>query len=254
MNDWFSVEKIDNQTYVICENKHLEETRCYLLLGSQKAILIDTGLGIANIKAVVDSITELPVMVVTTHVHWDHIGGYSLFDNIAVHELEEPWLDGKFPLPLSVVKANLTRESFDAPRDFDIEKYYVFQGEPQIILHDGDYFDLGERLVKVIHTPGHSPGHCCFYEPDRKYLYSGDLIYKGCLYVNYLSTYPLLFYDSIRKIRKLCIDRVFPGHHTINIPTSIIGDIEEALWQLEQDGRLHHGSGVHSYEDFSIAL
>lgn len=52
MNDWFSVEKIDNQTYVICENKHWEETRCYLLLGSQKAILIDTGLGIANIKAV----------------------------------------------------------------------------------------------------------------------------------------------------------------------------------------------------------
>ena len=127
MNDWFSVEKIDNQTYVICENKHWEETRCYLLLGSQKAILIDTGLGIANIKAVVDSITELPVMVVTTHVHWDHIGGHSLFDNIAVHELEEPWLDGKFPLPLSVVKANLTRESFDAPRDFDIEKTTFFK-------------------------------------------------------------------------------------------------------------------------------
>ena len=50
-----------------------------------------------------------------------------------------------------------------------------------MILHDEDCIDLGNRKLVVIHTPGHSPGHCCFYEADRKYLYSGDLIYSGCL-------------------------------------------------------------------------
>ncbi len=62
-----------------------------------------------------------------------------------------------------------------------IHKYF-FQGEPQRLLHDGEYSDLGERTIQVIHTPGHSPGHCCFYDLERKYLYSGDLVYKGCLF------------------------------------------------------------------------
>lgn len=55
---------------------------CYLLCGIEKAVLIDTGLGVANIKTVVDSLTTLPVMVITTHVHWDHIGGHRYFDYI----------------------------------------------------------------------------------------------------------------------------------------------------------------------------
>lgn len=53
-----------------------------MLCGIEKAVLIDTGLGVANIKTVVDSLTTLPVMVITTHVHWDHIGGHRYFDYI----------------------------------------------------------------------------------------------------------------------------------------------------------------------------
>lgn len=254
MNEWFSVEKLDGQTYVISENRHWEETWCYLLLGAGKAILIDTGLGVSNIKAVVDSITDLPVQVVTTHVHWDHTGGHALFDNIAVHELEKAWLTGKFPLPLSVVKENLTKNDCSFPQDFNVDEYRVFQGEPQVTMNDGDCFDLGNRVLQVIHTPGHSPGHCCFYEPDRKYLYSGDLVYKGCLYANYPSTDPLQFFESIKKVQKLSINRVFPGHHTIDIQPSIIEAISDALSELEKEGKLHHGSGLHFYSDFQIAL
>ena len=52
-------------------------------------------------------------MAVTTHVHWDHIGGHKYFDNIAVHEEEKDWLSVRFPIPLQVVKNNLTRLSCD---------------------------------------------------------------------------------------------------------------------------------------------
>ena len=69
MNDWFTVEKIDSQTFVISEYKHWEETHCYLLCGQKSAVLIDTGLGISNIKEIVDSLTILPVMAITTHFH-----------------------------------------------------------------------------------------------------------------------------------------------------------------------------------------
>ena len=75
MDNWFTIEQIDRDTFSISEYKHWEETHCYLLCGEKYAILIDTGLGVSNIRKIVDSLTKLPVMTVTTHVHWDHIGG-----------------------------------------------------------------------------------------------------------------------------------------------------------------------------------
>lgn len=92
MDNWFTIEQIDRDTFSISEYKHWEETHCYLLCGEKYAILIDTGLGVSNIRKIVDSLTKLPVMTVTTHVHWDHIGGHKYFDNIAVHEAEKDWL------------------------------------------------------------------------------------------------------------------------------------------------------------------
>lgn len=126
MTDWFTVERIDNQTFAISEYKHWEETHCYLLCGQEKALLIDTGLGVSDIRKIVDSLTGLPVLVATTHVHWDHIGGHRYFENIAVHELEKDWLSVKFPIPLQAVKNNLTKFPCDFPAEFDIDTYRVF--------------------------------------------------------------------------------------------------------------------------------
>ena len=69
MDNWFTIEQIDRDTFSISEYKHWEETHCYLLCGEKYAILIDTGLGVSNIRKIVDSLTKLPVMTVTTHVH-----------------------------------------------------------------------------------------------------------------------------------------------------------------------------------------
>ncbi len=49
MADWFTIDKIDDTTYIISEYRHPEETHCYLLIGSERCLLIDTGLGIGNI-------------------------------------------------------------------------------------------------------------------------------------------------------------------------------------------------------------
>ena len=89
MDNWFTIEQIDRDTFSISEYKHWEETHCYLLCGEKYAILIDTGLGVSNIRKIVDSLTKLPVMTVTTHVHWDHIGGHKYFDKFACQVLLE---------------------------------------------------------------------------------------------------------------------------------------------------------------------
>lgn len=154
MSDWFSVEKIDDTTFVISEYQHWEEPHSYLLLGNHRALLIDTGLGVSNIKKVVDELTRLPILVLTTHVHWDHIGGHKYFNEIAVHDLEKDWLL-HFPLPLSVVKKSLLKEPCHFPEEFNIDQYEIYKGSFTMILNDQDMIDVGNRVIKVIHTPGH---------------------------------------------------------------------------------------------------
>ncbi len=254
MSDWFTVEKIDAQTFAISEYKHWEETHCYLLCGREMALLIDTGLGVANIKNAVENLASMPVVAAVTHAHWDHIGGLRHFDNIAVHELEKDWISGHFPLPLQAVKDNLAKYPCDFPADFDIENYQIFQGMPQKILRDGDLLDLGGRQIQVVHTPGHSPGHCCFYEAERGYLFSGDLVYKGCLYAFYPTTDPQLFYDSVKRVRKLHVTRILPGHHQLNIPVSMIDEIEAGFAQIERSGKLRQGSGLFDFGEVQVQI
>lgn len=253
-NQWFTVETVDDHTYVISENKHWEKTHCYLLCGESSALLIDTGLGVANIKKVVDGITELPISVVTTHIHWDHIGGHKYFDNIGVYKCERAWLAEKFPLPTDVVKNNLTCKPCDFPNEFDINTYDIYRGEPRFLLDDGQILDLGNREIQVIHTPGHSPGHCCFYDIRNRYLFSGDLIYKGCLDMYYPTTDIYDFWNSIQKVEKLSISRILPAHNSLDISTDIITKIDGAFETLSQQNKLKFGNGKFDFGDFQLRI
>ena len=254
MSDWFTITEIDSDTFAISENKHPSQMKSYLLCGKERALLIDTGLGVCNIAKKVSDITDLPVTAVATHVHWDHIGGHGSFSDIAVHKAESEWLSGKFPLSPEQVKAELTRLPCEFPRDFNISEYKVYQGGAGRLLHDGDCFDLGGRRIEVMHTPGHSPGHCCFYERSRGYLFCGDLLYYGCLDAFYPSTDPLLYHRSIKKIAKLSVNRLFPAHHRIPDGTALITDVEKAFNYLSNSDKLAHGMGVFDFGEFKIHL
>ncbi len=253
MDDWFTIEKIDDTTFAKSEYKHYEEAHSYLLLGEDKALLIDTGLGISNIKKVIDELTPLPIMVATTHVHWDHIGGHQYFKDIAVHHLEKDWLLN-FPIPLEAVKKNLMRFPFEYPKSFNIDHYNIYKGIPTLILDDNDVIDIGNRKIKVIHTPGHSPGHLCFYDLDNRYLFTGDLVYEGKLDAYYPSTDPVAFKNSIAKIRNLKVNRILPGHHKLNINNNMIDDIFQAFEEMEKSGNLKQKNVIYRYGRFSIHI
>lgn len=254
MEDWFTIENIDKETFVISEYGHWEKTHCYLLVGSKLAVLIDTGLGVSNIRHVVDRLTTLKVLVITTHVHWDHIGGHKFFNDIAVHKEEVEWISNKFPLPLSVVKFNLLKDKCNFPGNFHIEEYSIFQGNPTRILKDGDLIDLGNRTLKIIHTPGHSPGHICIYESEREYLFSGDLIYRGCLDAFYPSTNPIDFMESVHKISFLNVSKILPAHYDLDIPTELIREVHRAFKEIYSKGNLKQGNGLFKYKNFSIHI
>lgn len=254
MESWFTVERIDDATYAISEYVHYEHTHSYLLLGAQSALLIDTGLGVCDISRVVSTLTNLPVFAVATHAHWDHIGGHRHFPNFAVHEAERSWLEGEFPLPFSAVKAQLLKEPCAFPNEFNAENYRLFSGTPHRVLKDLDVFDLGGRVVKVLHTPGHSPGHMCFYEPERGYLYTGDLIYLGCLDAYYPTTDPAAFARSAARVAKLSVLRILPAHHALNVPLDLLERVDAAFCELAAKNTLHHGAGRFPFGDFQIHL
>lgn len=257
MNNWFEVQKLDETTFVICEHGHWEKMNSYVLVGQNKALVIDSGLGIGKIKPVVEAITMLPIVAVATHVHWDHIGGHGEFEDICVHENEKEWLEKGIPIPLHVIRAQVVKEPFiiDPPKDFDIESYNVYRGTPTRILADNDRIDLGDRIIRVIHTPGHSPGHMCFYDERHGYLFSGDLIYEGMLYANYPSTSPVEFLYSVLKISQLKnLVRIFPAHNKVNIQISVIEDTLSLLDSIQSNDQLKHGSGNFHYKNIGIAL
>lgn len=254
MGAWFTVEEIDTETFAISEYGHWEESHSYLLCGNGKAILIDTGLGVGDLLGTARQLTRFPIEVLTTHAHWDHIGSHGQFLQIAVHPAELDWVSGKFPLPLEAVKRNLMRQACDFPARFDASEYSLYDAGASRLLHDGEYIEFGGRSVEVLHTPGHSPGHCCFYEADRGYLYAGDLIYRGCLDAFYPTTDPYCFWKSVQKIQRFAVNRVLPGHHTLEVPVPLIGQIEKAFAQLFARGELVQGNGIYPFEGFAIHI
>lgn len=257
MNTWFTIETIDSTTIAISEYGHWERVHSYLVVGSESAVLIDTGLGIGNIKEIVDELTNLPVKVITTHVHWDHIGGHKYFKDIYVHKEDSKWLREGLPIPLEAVKSNLLKEPFlhEPPKGFNIDEYNIFTGEPSLELMDKDIIDLGDRKLQVLHTPGHSPGHICIYEKERGYIFTGDLVYEGVLYAFYPSTDPVKFKESIDRLRRLeTIQAVLPGHNDLNVRKEIVDDIGKAFEWIDRKGLLKHGTGIHKFIDFSIHL
>lgn len=253
MADWFTINQIDSDTYIISEYRHWEETHCYLLNGNQKSLLIDTGLGISNIYNEVRKLTSLPVAAAATHIHWDHIGGHAYFPEFYAHKAELDWLTGKFPLPMDTIK-KMVLDRCDPPEDFQIDHYQLFQGTPSKLLEDHDIIDLGGRKIEALHTPGHSPGHLCFWENDRKYLFTGDLVYLDTLFAYYPSTDPQAYLASLEKIAALPAGKVFPAHHSLDVPTETVTQMRDAFRALNAEGKLHHGSGTFHYGDWAVWL
>lgn len=251
---WFTVEKIDEQTFAISEYGHWEQVRSFLLVGKKEALLIDSGLGIGSIKEVVDSLTNLPLRVVLTHVHWDHMGGLKEFDNCYVHPLDQVWLEQGIPVwDTASVRKELIRDvSQPLPDNFNLSDFELYRGSPTGNLVDGMVIDLGGREVRVIHTPGHSPGHVSFI--DTAYLFPGDCLYSSetPVYANYPSTNPQDLVTSLEKLANLTeVRRIFGSHNQLELG-DCLPEVKGAIAYLREADLVKHGTGLHQFKSFSL--
>lgn len=214
----YTVHQLNGTTWAIEEKTPVSQGLCYLLCGSQRALLIDTGLGFAPLKTTVASLTDLPVTVACTHAHADHIRGNHLFGGAWYHEADR----AVFALHTQPgYVAALAAETLPAVlrgmltgvlrRILTIDTSGTYQ-----YFADGHVFDLGGRCVEVIHTPGHTPGSVCFLDRAARMLFSGDTVCEwGVLLHLEGSCPPEDFYASMQRLKELseCYDTIWPGHH-----------------------------------------
>ena len=229
----------------------------YLFIGSERAALIDTGLGVGNIESVVSSLTTLPITVISTHAHWDHIGNHDRFSEVWIHKAEKEWLEEGYKEEADEIREYLVERPFSQtpPKDFRLSDYSPPLCQPTGLIEDGQQIDLGDRRLTVYHTPGHSPGHVCIHENKTGYLVTGDLLYQGVLLAGLTDSEPLSFLDSIARMNRLPnISRLLPGHGRLTIKPSLLNEAEKAFLQLKQKGQLEKESGKHPFERLVIQL
>lgn len=255
-HEWFDVAEIGPQTYAISEWGHWEKVHSFLLIGDNKAVLIDTGLGIANIKEVTDQLTSLPIEVITSHVHTDHIGSHASFDNIFLHAEDRNWLENGIQGPnLEQIRFNLMRDiTKEVPEAFDINEFYPYQGEAKGLLIDGQWVELGNRSIRIIHTPGHSPGHISIWDQLTGFLFTGDVLYlETPIYAFYPSTDPVLLINSWKKFLTIKgVTRLFGSHNQLGFDIEVLEDVKTAIDYLEQNDLVKWGTGLHSFKHISV--
>ncbi len=238
---WFEVYKLPGNIYAIYEPYQFEEALCYLVIGEDRAALIDAGTGVGDLKKLVDELTDLPVTLINTHAHYDHVGDNYQFSEIAIYEsvLEiNKMIEGVTNQALQRhIQPSVLREK-GLPEEFDPQTWTIPGIEPTYLLDSESRIDLGGRELEVIFTPGHSPGHICLLERDAKILFTGDLFYPGALYA---------FGDDVNvndfraSIKTLCgrigeFDYLLTGHNEPWVESKILLDVDKGFETIFSGG------------------
>ncbi len=201
----------------------------YLLIGEEKAMLIDTGCGEGNIRGVVEQITDKPVMVTNTHGHFDHSGGNSCW--------QEVWMAKE--------AAEHAREPFTPMH----KAWFEAQPWPDYTIHeltDGELIQLGKREVEVIAIPAHSEGSLAFLDRNTRFLFSGDELESGQV-IWFVRNEALTIQEmakahkeNMEKLQKRRgeYDWIWPAHNGIPLyPDQYLSDFIE-LDKMVMEGRI----------------
>jgi len=181
-DEWFEVLKISDGLFAISEPRHYEHTVIYLLLGTDQAILIDTGCGIGDLSNVVKQLTTLPITVINTHTHLDHLGGNRQFSDIFMFDHRRSRDIASQGAPKDSVTWELHREELVTPPwpvGFRTENSAIPPFKVSRWLNHNDVLVFGDLRLKVLHTPGEAPDHICLIELTRRILFSGDILLNG---------------------------------------------------------------------------
>lgn len=184
-NNDLEISKLEGHVWVI---ETADKTTMYLIEGTDKALLIDTGTKCEKLDEVVRKITQKPLQVVITHIHVDHAGNMDYFDDVYFHPADT--------VLMSRVKP--------------------YKGKIHFV-KDGDVFDLGGKVIEVKHMPAHTPGSIVLLDRQSGSCYSGDAFGSGQVWLQLRPFSTMKTYiESCKKMEKLMdegITKIYCGHY-----------------------------------------
>ena len=205
------VTEIAKSTYCINE---FGMDAMYLVIGKERALLIDTGTGTFDLKGLVEQLTDKPYDVILTHGHVDHAGGMDQFDRVMIHRNDIEMaknLSHKERLGYAVTLHSMDR---DEAYEFSPSQVREWKSVPEFVTVDeGDVIDLGDRKLEIFFTPGHTPGSICPLDRKNRIHFSGDACNINTLCISGSGVDELL--ASAKKIKGYedAFDRDYNGHN-----------------------------------------
>lgn len=195
MFERIKITKINDHIWLLNANN---EATGYLVVGNEKALIIDTMLGYEDVHAVARTLTELPLVVVNTHGHCDHIYGNIYFEKVYMH-----------PADREVAKREFSDKRFVAA----IESLGLKPAE-FCNVREGDIFDLGGLSLEAYETPGHTPGGIVLLDQADRILFTGDTILEQTWMQLEESTSMETLLESLNKVQKFRgdFDYILTGH------------------------------------------
>ena len=214
---YFKAEEIADRSWMI-KNAFVEQSCaiCYLIEGRDYALLIDSIIGLGNLKAFCETLTDKPVRLVNTHAHSDHVGGNFHFDECWMHHRDI----GFFQTCIGVKKEQLIemakQTALPEYRDLIEPDGSFADWNPMKVypLYDGDVFDLGDRTVEVVEVGGHTAGSIVLIDHKTRIAYTGDAC-NGNTLLEFDNSLPVISY--MRNLLHLKehqqeFDRMYGGH------------------------------------------
>ncbi len=219
---WFEVYRIRPGVFAIYEPHQQEEVISYLVLGTKKAVLFDTGMGISNIKKLVEHLTPLPVSVLNSHTHNDHVGDNWRFSDI--YGMDTNFTRENAKGSKADAQEEVTADAIcgELPVGFDAAAYATKPFHIAHWLHGGEKIDLGRRVLEVIATPGHTPDSIALLDAKNGpiFLYRPETDLDG-------------YEASIQKMAALAprLKLLLPAH---NVPVANPADLARVLVAMQQ--------------------
>jgi glyoxylase-like metal-dependent hydrolase (beta-lactamase superfamily II) len=252
---WHQTRQISRGVWSIVEPSHVN---MWLVEGRDRAVLLDTGLGIAPVRPVVERLTQLPVSVVNTHYHLDHVGGNREFDETAIHEAGAGLLVEPPPRELlqeylhftdALIRAGAAAVEADErffhvmdvdsiprrfPADFDRDGWSIAPQPPSRTLAEGDLIDLGHRSLRVLHTPGHSSDSICLLDDVSGILFGGDTVCTGPIYAQFHDSDLETFATSAARLAGLkdAVSMIATQHYRTTQPPYLLQELSDGLQEL----------------------
>jgi len=230
---WFEVYRAVPQIFAIYEPHQYEEAISFLIVGEKRALLFDTGLGIGDIKRVAMSLTSLPIVVLNSHTHNDHVGDNWQFSDVFGMDTDFTRKNAKGSREDAQAELAAGQMCGRLPAGFDSKSYSTRPFQITRWLHDGDTIDLGGRALEVLSTPGHTPDAVCLLDRKNGLLWTGDSFYAGPIFLYRPETDLDAYVHSIERIAALApqLHTLLPSH---NEPTADPSQLPKLLAAIKK--------------------